>query len=112
MKEIYHSAKGPDWTESDKWLDEFANHCDWYNVKCNEDNHVTRLDLRSNGLLGKLSKSISDLTWLQYLDLSDNDLKVRLRCLNQPLFQMNDLDLIANKMHHCLSFVREQYRLS
>jgi len=39
-------------------------------------NHVTQLDLINNGLSGTLSESIGNLTYIEKLDLSDNDIKV------------------------------------
>ena len=88
LKSIYQSAKGSEWTNSDGWLDEYANHCDWYNVECDEDYHVVKLDLRSDGLSGTLSKSIAELRSLAVLDLSDNDINVRsieVMQLHQPI---------------------------
>ncbi|KAL7541504.1 hypothetical protein ACHAXR_010999, partial [Thalassiosira sp. AJA248-18] len=75
-KGLFESAKGQEWTKSDGWLNEFDSHCDWYGViECDENNNTIKLNLRSNGLSGTLSKDISDLTLLQELDLSDNDIK-------------------------------------
>ena len=38
---------------------------------------VTGLDLANNGLSGKLTAKIANLSSLEILDLSDNDIKVR-----------------------------------
>ena len=38
---------------------------------------MTKLNLTNNGLSGRLSESIGDLTFIKELDLSDNDIKVR-----------------------------------
>ena len=79
LKDFYDSSKGGEWTVSTYWVDPYVSHCQWYGIKCKEDTneHITaKLELPTNGLSGTLSKSISDLTLLEVLDLSDNDIKV------------------------------------
>jgi Leucine-rich repeat (LRR) protein len=74
---FYDSAKGPEWTDGSLWLDEYASCCDWKGVTCDDDkSHVTKLQLSNNGLSGRLSESIGNLTFIDVLDLSDNDMKV------------------------------------
>ncbi|KAL0299579.1 UNVERIFIED_CONTAM: Receptor-like protein EIX1 [Sesamum radiatum] len=47
--------------------------CEWRGIQChNQTNHVTRLDLASCGLQGKISGSLLELQHLRYLDLSFN----------------------------------------
>ena len=79
LKDFYDSSKGGEWTVSTNWVDPYISHCQWYGIKCKEDTneHITaKLELPTNGLSGTLSKSISNLTLLGVLDLSDNDIKV------------------------------------
>jgi hypothetical protein len=74
---FYDSAKGAEWTDGSLWLDEYASYCDWKGVTCNKNkNHVIELNLSNNGLSGRLSASIGNLTFIEVLDLSDNDIKV------------------------------------
>ena len=73
---FYEAAKGQDWTYSAGWLDPYQSVCSWYGVTCNSNGHVTKLNLMSNGLTGTLSKAIADLPFLEFLDLSDNDIMV------------------------------------
>ena len=75
LKNFYDSSKGGEWTVSTYWVDPYINHCQWYGIECNEQNTI-KLELPTNGLSGTLSKSISNLTLLEVLDLSDNDIKV------------------------------------
>ena len=78
LSEFYDSAKGGEWTNGTKWKDEYASFCYWKGVICNNGrDHVTKLNLTNNGLSGRLSESIGDLTFIKELDLSDNDIKVR-----------------------------------
>ena len=75
LSDFYHSAKGGEWTDSTYWVDEYTSYCDWKGVTC-ENDRVTKLNLSNNGLSGKLSESIGNLTAIKVLDLSDNDIKV------------------------------------
>ena len=77
LSDFYDSAKGGEWTDGTNWKDEYASFCDWKGVTCDDGkNHVTKLNLTNNGLSGRLSESIGDLTFIKELDLSDNDIKV------------------------------------
>jgi len=80
LKEFYDSSKGGEWTESTNWTDSYMNHCYWYGIMCNKGTNTINITLPTNGLSGTLSKSIANLTLLEVLDLSDNDLKVRPVC--------------------------------
>ena len=77
LSDFYYSTKGTEWTDSVNWLDEFSSYCDWKGVTCDEDKkHVIKLKLANNGLSGRLKESIGDITFIEELDLSDNDIKV------------------------------------
>ena len=78
LSAFFIAAKGAEWTTNTKWLSQYDSHCDWYGVECNKGS-VVKLDLRNNGLSGALSKSISELGSLLFLDLSDNGIKVSTR---------------------------------
>jgi len=84
LSDFYDSAKGAEWTDQGNkanrslWLDEYENYCYWKGVTCDDNkNHVTKLQLSNNGLSGKLSGSIGELKFIDKLDLSDNDMKVK-----------------------------------
>lgn len=78
LSDFYHSAKGAEWTDATNWMDNYVSFCDWKGVTCNDGgNHVTKLNLTNNGLSGRLSESIGNLTFTKELDLSDNDIKVK-----------------------------------
>eukprot|EP00984_Skeletonema_dohrnii_P006686 scaffold2378_cov137-Skeletonema_dohrnii-CCMP3373.AAC.9 len=77
LSDFYDSAKGADWTNATNWMDEYIRYCDWKGVTCDDNkSHVTKLNLTNNGLSGRLSESIGNLTFMEVLDLSDNDIKV------------------------------------
>eukprot|EP00984_Skeletonema_dohrnii_P011075 scaffold4396_cov127-Skeletonema_dohrnii-CCMP3373.AAC.6 len=76
LSDFYYSTKGAEWTNDKNWLDEYKSYCKWHGVTCDEDEaHVTNLTLTNNGLSGRLNESIGDLTFMEVLDLSDNDIK-------------------------------------
>jgi len=77
LREIYVSAKGTEWTDATNWLDEHKHHCTWFGVNCDPTTNTSTVELvlANNGLSGKLSKRIADLTSLSKLDMSDNDIK-------------------------------------
>ena len=83
LSDFYDSAKGAEWTDQGNkidgslWLHEYASCCDWKGVTCeNNTKHVTKLNLTNNGLSGRLSDRIGNLTFIEVLDLSDNNIKV------------------------------------
>ena len=77
LKKMFDSTKGSsDWTNTSQWLDSYGSHCDWHGVKCNDSKNITELNLTNNGLAGTLGEEIGGLSFLEVLDLSDNDLKV------------------------------------
>ena len=77
LSDFYDSAKGADWTNATNWMDEYIRYCDWKGITCDDNkSHVTKLNLTNNGLSGRLSESIGNLTSMEVLDLSDNDIKV------------------------------------
>ena len=85
LSEFYDSVKGSEWTNVVKndiaWLDEYESYCDWLGVSCDDGkNNVIELNLRNNGLSGRMSESIGKLMALEKLDLSDNDIKVMPIC--------------------------------
>jgi len=75
LKEFFDVSKGGEWTDSTNWTDPYMSHCFWRGISCVES-IVTELDLANNGLSGKLTAKIANLSSLVVLDLSDNDIKV------------------------------------
>lgn len=88
LASLYYSTGGPNWTTSTNWMSN-VTHCDWYgvgccidepqNVKCNKAKpydfySVMEVDLYNNTLAGPIPESVSLLTGLQTLFLSNNAL--------------------------------------
>jgi len=75
LSDFYYSTKGAEWTNATNWLHEYQSYCNWHGIRC-EKGRVVKLELRNNGLSGRLTESLGDLTSIKVLDLSDNDIKV------------------------------------
>ncbi|KAH9313023.1 hypothetical protein KI387_028058, partial [Taxus chinensis] len=56
------------------WDPSLVDPCTWFHITCDNNGRVSRIDLAHSGLSGTLSPRIGDLPYLQYLDLSDNQL--------------------------------------
>ena len=72
LDNLYLTAGGSDWTHSTGWraspvLEE------WYGVNADSLGRVTGLDLSNNGLSGKITASLSELTRLTVLRINGND---------------------------------------
>ncbi|GAU40113.1 hypothetical protein TSUD_389630 [Trifolium subterraneum] len=56
------------------WDATLVNPCTWFHVTCNGDNSVTRVELYSNNITGKIPEELGNLTNLVSLDLYLNNL--------------------------------------
>ncbi|KAL3785311.1 hypothetical protein HJC23_008875 [Cyclotella cryptica] len=74
LYDIFVSAKGPEWTHSSGWGDQFENPCSWYGIRCDERHQPIEMNLTNNGLAGILDSKIGTLYSLEMIDLSDNDI--------------------------------------
>ncbi len=78
LVDLYNATGGTNWTNNDGWKNySSTDPCDsnWYGVTCTSANdHVLRIELRSNNLTGIIPASIGNLTQLQDLDLYENNL--------------------------------------
>jgi len=76
LSDFYFATKGQEWTNSEHWLSQYTTHCSWHGVTCDTTNtSVLNLTLHNNGLSGRMSAILANLTSLEYLDLSDNYIK-------------------------------------
>ncbi|CAI0439209.1 unnamed protein product [Linum tenue] len=56
------------------WDPTLVNPCTWFHVTCNSENSVTRVELYSNNLSGRIPDELGNLTALVSLDLYLNNL--------------------------------------
>ncbi|GLJ16795.1 hypothetical protein SUGI_0289310 [Cryptomeria japonica] len=81
----------------ESWDPSLVNPCTWFHVTCNNNQHVTRVDLAISDLSGTLSPRIGDLANLQYLHLFRNSLSGNLPTSLGKLKNLIALDLSGNK---------------
>lgn len=98
LQDFFNAAKGQEWTNSERWGDQFASPCLWFGITCsNVTNQPIVLNLASNGLSGILNSSIGILRSLQSIDLSDNDIKGSIATDIGNLVNLRVLRLSYNK---------------
>lgn len=68
---LYHALGGDEWTTNTGWMSH-APIGEWYGVETDEDNRVTALTLRGNGLQGEIPSVVASLSRLSSLDLAGN----------------------------------------
>ncbi|KAL7596955.1 hypothetical protein Lser_V15G29317 [Lactuca serriola] len=82
------------------WTAEQDNCCEWSGVTCNKQTgHVTELELMSFGLVGEISHSLVNLTYLIYLDLSRNSFHGTIPAIIGSLTQLRSLYLGYNNLN-------------
>ena len=94
---LYHSAGGPEWTNSADWLSD-AHIRRWHGVTTDVDGRVTALDLGDNRLSGQLSQGLSNLANLGRLLLSDNRLSGEIPTELGSLANLTHLELDDNQL--------------
>ncbi|MEQ8714565.1 MAG: T9SS type A sorting domain-containing protein [Cyclobacteriaceae bacterium] len=69
---LYESTDGENWYETENWLTNDIG--TWYGVEIT-DSRVTKVVLNGNNLSGLVPTQLTDISKLNYLDLSDNPLE-------------------------------------
>lgn len=73
--DLYNATDGPNgWDSNDNWWDRRVPVYEWYGVSTDEWMHVIWIELEENYLSGAVPASISHLSYLNYLDLYDNNI--------------------------------------
>jgi len=70
---LYNSTDGDNWTNNTGW-NVTNTPCSWEGITCNDEGHVTKIELQRNQLSGSLPAEIGTLTHLQWLYLYNNQL--------------------------------------
>ncbi len=103
LVDLYNATDGAHWTNNDGWKNyNTTDPCEssWYGVTCTSANdHVIRLELRSNNLTGTIAASIGNLTQLQDLDLYKNNLTGNIPASLGNLQQLQLLFLSSNNLY-------------
>ncbi len=71
LTSLFEVAGGAGWTNSAGWLGDGAVE-DWYGVRADTLGRVTALDLTRNGLTGRLSAGVGQLSQMTELKIADN----------------------------------------
>ncbi|XP_068306415.1 BRASSINOSTEROID INSENSITIVE 1-associated receptor kinase 1-like [Pyrus communis] len=81
------------------WDPTLVNPCTWFNVTCNSENSVTRVDLTNANLSGRLVSQPGVLSKLQYLELFNNNITGNIPEELGSLSDLVSLDLYLNNLH-------------
>jgi len=119
LEAMYDATNGEKWTNNNGWMTE-SDHCQWYGISCDDEGHVTSIDLRDNNLEGQFPVytrndyqddlilkndwyesmyGLANLYKLKTLDLSNNKLSGTIDYL--PLYNLNVLthfDVSGNQL--------------
>ena len=99
LEALYDATGGADWTNNANWNWKTAAALgDWYGVTTDDDGRVTKLVLRSKGLVGPLPLALGNLPRLEELDLGDNDLSGPIPAALGNLARLEELDLGRNDL--------------
>ncbi|MEM7531927.1 MAG: leucine-rich repeat domain-containing protein [Chloroflexota bacterium] len=92
---IYASTGGSQWIDQTGWL-QTTMPCSWFGVTCH-NNHVIKLDLNRNGLVGALPPEIEHLNMLIFLYLQNSQID-ELPTEFGELSELRDLNLHNNML--------------
>ena len=74
LMDLYDSTAGDNWYSNRNWLSTKISLCNWYGVTCDDNSEsITKISLSWNRLQGSIPSSISNLSSLDKLYLSNNN---------------------------------------
>ncbi|MDE2654100.1 MAG: Ig-like domain-containing protein [Gemmatimonadota bacterium] len=71
LESLYQAAGGSAWTNSTGWLSDHPL-AEWYGVTADSLGRVVEIDLRANGLTGRLATTLGDLQYMTALRVGSN----------------------------------------
>lgn len=80
------------------WDPTLVTPCTWFHITCDQDNHVTRVDLGNSNLSGHLVPELGNLARLQYLELYKNNIQGKIPVELGNLKSLISLDLYNNNI--------------
>ena len=104
---LYNATNGVNWTNKTSWDSEQPVSA-WHGVTTDANGRVTALDLRSNGLSGRIPAQLGDLSKLTTLYLGGNTLR---GCLPDGLDAVATNDLDSLSLPRCSALAAERAAL-
>ncbi len=108
LEAIYNNANGPDWVDNDGWMNETLHHCQWYGISCNDEGHITSIELRDNNLAGQFPVYTRKTDWGEPADLESESYHNKYGLAN--LHKLEMVDLGYNKLQGAIEY-RSLYNL-
>ena len=97
LEAFYHATDGANWLDSGNWLSDTPLG-EWYGVDTDAEGRVTRLALYDNGLSGSIPAELGQLSSLQELALSGNELS---GCVPEALLNVAFSDTVRLGLPVC-----------
>lgn len=75
---FYYSLYGGEWTVDNGWVNidgDLENECTWHGISCTEAGTVMSINLNANKVYGNVPDETSLLVDVEYLELSENEIK-------------------------------------
>jgi len=72
LVDLHNATGGPNWLNQQNWLDNDPCVDEWFGVQCDGDDNIIGLSLPVNGLNGQIPANITQLSFLETLDISEN----------------------------------------
>ena len=89
---LYQKTNGVQWKNQENWL-KSDNPCTWHGITC-ANGHVRAMDMSLKELTGYLPSAIGQLSFLELLDLTSNDLRWETPSGIDGLVNLEELQLI------------------
>jgi hypothetical protein len=97
LESFYQALDGDNWVDKTGWLED-CEPCQWYGVRCDQNNRVTMIGLRDNGLNGTIPSTVGDFEFLEVLSLSINELGGNIPAELFSLDRLFDISLNDNQL--------------
>ncbi|WP_020567967.1 T9SS type A sorting domain-containing protein [Neolewinella persica] len=96
LEELYNATGGDDWANNNGWLTS-CEPCTWAGIGCDENNRVTSIILRGNGLTGALPVDIGDFDQLRVINLAYNEVAGELPASLFTIASLRDINFSGNR---------------
>ncbi|MFK8161245.1 MAG: T9SS type A sorting domain-containing protein [Lewinella sp.] len=108
LEKFYAATEGDSWSNNDGWLTD-CEPCSWTGIGCDENDRVTSIILRGNGLTGTLPTEIGDFEHLLRINLAYNEVGGELPASLFTIASLRDINFSGNLLSGTLpSTVGEQ----